>query len=95
MKCLRTMICSQQLLRLFSMSGGGGGPQTPMNMGEMGLGSTFLPGCGYDQTALAENCLDFQRKTTHKATMLDQQTLLWKSILQRLSFVCCSSGVRY
>ncbi|CAN6893280.1 unnamed protein product [Brassica oleracea] len=86
MKCLRTMICSQQLLRLFSMSGGGGGgPQTPMNMGEDGFGFHFF----------TENCLDFQRKTTHKATMLDQQTLLWKSILQRLSFVCCSSGVRY
>nr|VDD54646.1 unnamed protein product [Brassica oleracea] len=62
------MICSQQLLRLFSMSGGGGdGPQTPMNMGEDGFGFHFF----------------------------DQQTLLWKSILQRLSFVCCSSGVRY
>ncbi|KAL0733356.1 hypothetical protein Bca4012_009566 [Brassica carinata] len=28
----------QQLLRLFSMSGGGGGPQTPMNMAEDGFG---------------------------------------------------------
>ncbi|CDY60736.1 BnaA07g35960D [Brassica napus] len=58
----------QQLLRLFSISGGGsGGPQTPMNMGEDGFGF---------HSFVAENFLDFQ-------------------ILQRLSFVCCSSWVRY
>uniref|UniRef100_M4FHU6 Uncharacterized protein n=1 Tax=Brassica campestris TaxID=3711 RepID=M4FHU6_BRACM len=77
----------QQLLRLFSISGGGsGGPQTPMNMGEDGFGF---------HSFVAENFLDFQWKTTHEVTMLDQQMLLWKRILQRLSFVCCSSWVRY
>ncbi|CAF2156858.1 unnamed protein product [Brassica rapa subsp. narinosa] len=63
----------QQLLRLFSISGGGsGGPQTPMNMGEDGFGFHSFG-----------------------QLLLDQQMLLWKRILQRLSFVCCSSWVRY